>query len=715
MKRILSLMMMLGLCLLVMGQGKMTPQAQIKIERTRSYIQKQKAAGQQVKAPSALADGQVRVVVELSPDDIGNAFAQMKAIGATVCARLGRQAVVNIPIDSLEALQRIEGVVRIDKGHKGQRKTDVTRQETGVNELNGPTLPATATAYTGKGITVCLIDAGFDFQHPAFKDAEGKTRIKCVYLMGDDDGNKYTVDDPDAGTYTFPGSVYDTPELIATLTTDDAEEYHGTHTAGIAVGSLSPQGFGGMAPEADIVLIPLDEVPVEGLDDDDDTAYMELALAFADAYARQSGQPMVLNASMNSHDGPHDGTSTICQAISDLSEDLVPVFSAGNEGGYPIHIYYQFTDAKPSINTILMGIMDDETGTYQYLNMASVAGYTRSGSEVGIQLTLKSINPRTGRLATVWTSEKCTATPDCELAYQIVNSDDDATLAQYFEGKVAVGAFDNGDGRLCVNALVEGGTQSLYLFQLTISGTAGTEIDLWDELAGFAGTQMLGLPGLVDGDNDMSAGDWTCSDRVISVGAYCSNVICRDYDGETRDTSVGDDDDDVDNLNDIAWFSSFGTSFNGISQPTICAPGVNVVSSFNHYYLGDDTAADDMQWQGYPYGAESGTSMACPVVAGIVALWLQANPTMTFDDVMAVICQTSRYEDLMDENVERWGFGKIDAAAGINFILDVATDIKDLDTTTQGSPVVYDLQGRQLSQMPAHGIVITNGHKVIVK
>ena len=37
--------------------------------------------------------------------------------------------VVSIPIDSLDALQQIEGVQRIDKGHKGQKKTDVSRQE----------------------------------------------------------------------------------------------------------------------------------------------------------------------------------------------------------------------------------------------------------------------------------------------------------------------------------------------------------------------------------------------------------------------------------------------------------------------------------------------------------------------------------------------------------------------------------------------------------
>ncbi len=713
MKRIASLLMMLGLCLMVMGQVKMTPQAQMKIERMKAKARVKAPNGHKAKSP--VADGQVRLVVKIADGNASETFAQMKAAGATVCGKVGQQAVIDIPIDNLDTLQGIEGIVRIDKGHKGERKTDVTRQETGVGLLNGPSLPAEATAYTGKGVTLCLIDGGFDFQHAAFKDANGQSRIKCVYMMGDNGGNKFTVDDPDAGTYTFPGSVYDTPELLATLTTDDPSEYHGTHTAGIAAGSISPQGFGGMAPEADIVLIPLADVAVEGIDEADEDAYMELALAFVDAYARQCGQPVVLSSSTNSHSGPHDGTSSVCQAIGSLTDNLVPVFSAGNEGGYPVHIHRKFTATSPSFKTLLIGLMEDDTNTYQYISWASVAGFTRvGGEEVSIQLRLMSINQFTGKLTAVWSSDTFTATPGCEPTYQIASSDDDATLGNYFDGDVAVGAFDYGDGRLAIAAELEGGMQKLYLFQLIVSGADGTEIDMWDSVAGFGGSHYLGLPGHVDGDSEMSAGDWTCTDRVISVGAYCSNVMERTYDGEVTDTSTGTGDDEAYVMDDIAWFSSYGTSFNDVSQPVVCAPGVNVVSSINHYSIVE--AADAMQWQGYPYSAESGTSMSCPAVAGIVALWLQANPTLTFDDVIDVISHSSRTDEFTESAPERWGAGKIDAVAGINYILDTTTDIKEIDhAQTEAAPHTYDLQGRRVSSQPKRGIYIQQGKKIIVK
>ena len=427
-------------------------------------------------------------------------------------------------------------------GHNGRWKSDVSRVETGVSQLNGPTLPEGATSFTGKGVTVCLIDEGFDFQHPAFKDANGNSRIKCVYMLTDEGGRKFTVDDPEIGEYTFPGSVYDTPELIATLTTDDDEEYHGSHTAGIAAGSLSPQGFGGMAPEADLVLISLSGDFDEYEDVND---VIELAISFAVAYAQQNDQPVVLSCSANSHSGPHDGTSTVTKAIEEASQTLVPVFSAGNEGGYPVHLYQKFTETKKTIKTLLIGLMDSETDGYIYDMMASVAGYTRTGSEASI----------TGALKTLWSSDTFTATPDCEEAVTLVSSDDDATLAKYFKGELAVGAFDNGDGRLCIGAEVDGSVKGLYLFQLTIGGAPNTEIDLWDDVAGFGGTQLIGLPGYVDGDKAMLqevTGSVPAGEGLILMGSQYDTfeipyaaakpaAVSNMLNGVLKDTKIGGD------------------------------------------------------------------------------------------------------------------------------------------------------------------------------
>lgn len=717
MKRLVSTVMMLALCLVVLAQGKLTPDVQMQVMKQKARVERKAAAARENgKAYTPTPQEQrITLVVKVSEKDAAATFRQLRASGAKVQSKLGRQAVITLPVDSVDAITKIGGVERIDVTHKGRLKTDVTREETGVNLVGGG-VPG-AMAYTGKGVTVCLIDLGFDFQHPAFKDANGNSRIKCVYMMGDNNGNKFSIEDPEAGTIEFPGSVYDTPELIATLTTDYPGEYHGSHTANIAAGSLSPQGFGGMAPEADLVLIPMDDVEVEGYDDVDASSYIELALAFADAYASKSQQPMVLSASINSHLGPHDGTSSVTEAIESVSKHVIPVFSAGNEGGYPIHLYQKFTSAKSTISTVLIAITEDESGEHEYLYIPNVVGFTRVGDEVSVQLSLCSVNPFTGKLSALWKSEICTATPGCEPVISYASSEDDSTLAKYFDGEVEVAAGDYEDGRLLIHAAAYGGMDDLYLFVLTLSGSYDTEIDAWDEMAGFAGVNYIGLPGYVDGDNLMSAGDWTSTNSVVSVGAYCANVMCRNYDGQVTNTSLSTDpDEDIDVKDDIAWFSSYGTSFNGVEQPVVCAPGVNIVSALSHYAIDGDEVAESMQWQGYPYGAESGTSMSCPVVSGIIALWLQANPSMNLDDVKEVLQNSSSNDSFTAVEPERWGFGKINCAKGIEYITTLQ-GIEDLTYRQEpgNTGIIYDLQGRRMSGNLSHGIYIKDGKKVVVK
>ena len=69
--------------------------------------------------------------------------------------------------------------------------------------------------------------------------------------------------------------------------------------------------------------------------------------------------------------------------------------------------------------------------------------------------------------------------------------------------------------------------------------------------------------------------------------------------------------------------------------------------------------------------------MATPCVAGIVALWLQANPNLSPDDIMRIISQTSHpIGDVIPNNI--YGYGLIDAYSGILNILNLPTAITNL-------------------------------------
>ena len=659
-----------------------------------ALFQKQAASnGQKINGQTA-----IRLVVEIDANDAAGTFTQIRELGGVVQSKLGHQAVISIPIDKVDDLADIEGILKVDAPRKGDLKTNTTREETGVSQIDG-TMPGTDVAYTGQGITICVVDAGFDFQHTAFKDADGNTRLRCVYLPYNDSGHKFVVEDEEAGTIVFPGSVFDTPELIATLTTDVETEPHGTHTAGIAAGSRSPMGYGGMAPEADLVLVSM-----AGEDN-----VVEIALQFAAQYARQTDSPVVVSASMNSQKGPHDGTGTMPRLINEISNYAIPVFAVGNDGVTPVHIYHAFDEENNSMKALLAQPMpslgDDDP---RYTMGSLVYGYSRNtlhGNEA-LNIQLGIADHDNGNI--LWQSEPCaiSLTEDGRIE---ITSDSDEGLGQYLEeGIAAIYGGGDEDGQLGFLAAVQGMlTQDVYFF-ISLSSSSPIEVDMWEASNGFAHKEMEGF---TPGDSELSCGDWTSTPNVISVGNYVVNTSSINYTGVEFDLS------ELYTKYDIEETSSYGLSLNGVAQPVVAAPGTNVVSSFNHYACFLEIA-ESMQWQGYPYASLGGTSMSCPAVSGIVALWLQADPTLTLDDVKDILAHTSRNDEFTAANPIRWGYGKIDAAAGIEYIKrpTTVTEVAIEEPSQVEDNLWYDITGRTYNAKPtAPGIYIHAGKKIIVR
>jgi serine protease AprX len=134
------------------------------------------------------------------------------------------------------------------------------------------------------------------------------------------------------------------------------------------------------------------------------------------------------------------------------------------------------------------------------------------------------------------------------------------------------------------------------------------------------------------------------SDRIITVGALDDrNTI------ETR------------NDDDVASFSSRGPTIYGLAKPDILAPGVNITSlrSPNSYL-------DKLQKSsrvGSDYFTLSGTSMATPICAGIVALMIQHNPDITPEEVKNLLIKNTDLWKERDPNV--YGAGYINAEHSI--------------------------------------------------
>ena len=140
---------------------------------------------------------------------------------------------------------------------------------------------------------------------------------------------------------------------------------------------------------------------------------------------------------------------------------------------------------------------------------------------------------------------------------------------------------------------------------------------------------------------------------VITVGAYS-------HEGTVVRT------DDV-----MAGFSSRGPSaYDYEAKPDLVAPGVGIVSLSDPggaLYLSKPTAlVGGLLGSAFPYLSLSGTSMASPVVAGSVALMLQANPSLTPNLVKAILQYTSQVYPGYDFLTQGSGFlntkGAVDLA-----------------------------------------------------
>jgi subtilisin family serine protease len=125
--------------------------------------------------------------------------------------------------------------------------------------------------------------------------------------------------------------------------------------------------------------------------------------------------------------------------------------------------------------------------------------------------------------------------------------------------------------------------------------------------------------------------------------------------------------------------SSQGPTFDGRLKPDVVALGSGVYTAGN---------ADDSN-----YFSRSGTSFSTPMVAGIAALVLQANPDLTAVEVMTILHSTSSMADRPDTLM---GYGIVDALAAVRLAEAMAVSVEPLLPVNQNISIFPN---------PANGVV----------
>ena len=681
-----ALLFCISTAMVAQTSNKLTLDAQMLVERHQ--------AAKRTTAVAATSAGTLKVILKLDETRADKTLDALRRMGVKLQGRLGQQVAAAIPLDLLQQVEDMPGVLRIGTGGPAPKLlTDVSRGEIGVSDIDGTRGKVGDKSYSGKGVTLAIIDGGFDFHHPAFKDSEGRSRIKAFYSPFDESGRKVIADGME-----LPGSVFDTPEQIAALTTDLPMGDHGSHTASIAAGTRSPQGWGGMAPDADIVMCAVyaSDVTEESMTIDKIISYENTFydLVFLKEYAKQLGQPMVVSMSLGSNVGSHNGKGVITEAVEAICQEGVPlVISAGNEGGRHSYLHKVFENDTDTLRSMIT--MKDK--------FENIEGFAPKDADLCMRLSL--VKKEDDRWMTLWQSPMLN--PETGILPDII-SEGQPALSEGFSGILRIGMSRETDQvrmKVCGMGLL----QENYFLELTVGSKQDVALDIFN-----AELTSQGREGYLSSVNSMTMNDWATGPSCISVGAYTANTICRSLYSEPMPSK-----DDI--LNDIASLSSYGTGFNGVHVPTICAPGINVVAAVNHFHVEEDYGGNpmpyrpEMTWLGFPYNAESGTSMAAPTVAGTIALWLEANPKLTRAKVKDIACRSARTDAFTEAKPDNFGKGKIDAKRGLEMVLNEESGIRDISVGQRSeNETMYDLLGRPCRQPRAKGIYICNGKKIII-
>lgn len=258
------------------------------------------------------ADENIHAIVRLCDEADLDRLAADYGVAFNVVT--GNLATAVIPMSALVDFAEDPDVENVDAGNSVKAMTDLAREYSHVDALHVG-LPDFPRSFTGKGVLIGVIDTGFDFMHPAFRDAEGNSRIIHVWDQSGRNGNT-----PSMGY----GVVFDTPELIRSAAHDVSRDTHGTHVAAIAASSADV--YKGMAPESDIVVVATDKSESGIID----------ALAYLLDYAEKEKKPMAINLSMGTVIGFKDGTDPIASMIDGLLDEngkkCLMAIAAGNEG-----------------------------------------------------------------------------------------------------------------------------------------------------------------------------------------------------------------------------------------------------------------------------------------------------------------------------------------------------------------------------------------------
>lgn len=576
--------------------------------------------------------------------------------GATINDTYGSVLVIELPMDKLEELAENKSIISISASAQQSPMMNKARPAGKVDQVQQGS-DGLSHSYDGTGVVVGLVDTGVDPNHVNFMNSDlTASRVKQAYAFNGSNG--------------VPTVSATTPDQVLGFTTDNARESHGTHVAGIMTGSYNGEGefvdngkrvtddipYYGVATTSDIVMCGA------SLYDTNILAGVKKVIE----YAESQNKPAVVNLSLGSIMGPHDGKSTTSLALAELGERGIICISAGNDA-----------DRKCAV----------DLGAFNLFNSTFYTG-------------LPTFDKNDTNIIELWSDDAEGFDMDFIL-YSPVESKavSTFTLENGHKGALSIGGTstnythdDNftanftASSSIRMQSQVDPNSKRYYVYiesklVLSSNGYLIPAVKVYNKVSrtgtvygytkeGAFSNNNITAKGWKDGTANGSISDMATGDNVIAIGSFNSATSFAYLASPGTTRSFGQ------SLNRISSFSSYGPNVaTGVQLPVICGPGSLLNSSVNNYcddYSSDatTTALAYANARSNRWAPMQGTSMSSPFVAGVVALWLQADPTLTCRNVIDIMKSTAIVDSYVKAGpAEQWGAGKIDALEGIKEVI----------------------------------------------